>query len=168
MSTSQAELSGTSTDQDSPDETTYVEVDALITGRKLNHPILDELGVLLLAKGSTITPKFKDLLRTRSISRVVVHRDDAANLTLDQDIVTDTGTSWFDPGLTKQLDNIIESGNLFVANIGKAVSDRMVYVAQLNGPAYSVKWIHYLERKKSGVSLRCRCGFLGFSFQVAS
>ena len=112
--------------EDSADQTTSIGVDALITGRTLHHPIHDEQGVLLLAKDSTITPKFKQLLRSRSISHVIVHCDDAANLTLSPDVVSDPGTSWFDPGLTKQLDNIIESGNLFVANTGKAVSERMV------------------------------------------
>ena len=28
------------------------------------------------------------------------------------------------------------------------IIEHFIYVAQLNGPAYSVKWIHYLERKK--------------------
>ena len=32
--------------------------------------------------------------------------------------------------------------------IGRKSIDPSAYVAQLNGPAYSVKWIHYLERKK--------------------
>jgi len=129
MSTSQAEAPSLPAQQDASDQTTCVEVDSLITGRMLKHPVHDEQGVLLLATGSMITPKFKELLRARSVSRVVLRLEDAAHLTLKQDGLDQTESSWFDPDLTKKLDNIIESGNLFVANTGKAVSDQTV----LNG-----------------------------------
>ncbi|MCA9141687.1 MAG: HD domain-containing protein [Planctomycetaceae bacterium] len=109
-----------------PSCTEQISVHSLITNRPIKYPIFDANGLLLLAEGSVITTKFKELLRARDITQVRMHDDDVRAATLtehsDSDKIPEVR---FDPELTAKLDRIIESGNLFVANTGDALVEQM-------------------------------------------
>jgi HD-GYP domain-containing protein (c-di-GMP phosphodiesterase class II) len=103
-----------------------VSVQRLITGRPIRFPIHDTDGLLLLSEGSLITTKFKELLRARGIEEVMLHEDDVQGVTLAEHDVSEDGLqAGFDSELTSRLDDIIESGHLFVANSGEALVDQM-------------------------------------------
>lgn len=111
-------------------ETVAIRVEDLIVGRTIQYPIHDANGVLLLAEGSVITSRFKDLLRERKQSHVELHGDDAATVSLNalvgNPLVDDPNRGIFSTELTEKLDKLIESGSMFVANTGPALRDSMV------------------------------------------
>lgn len=100
-----------------------VRVSSLITGRALRFPIYDQEGLLLLAEGQVITSKFKELLTSRNIEEIQVNPDEVANIALIATAAQQPKTALLDNEITKKLDAIIESGALFVSNIGPAVRD---------------------------------------------
>lgn len=106
---------------------TSVSVEQLITGRRLNFPINDESGVLLLAAGSLITAKFKAHLRARGITDVELHAEDVEQVTLNCVADDSPPLLTVDSELTDKLDEMIESGKLFVANAGDAFAHEMVF-----------------------------------------
>src|SRR5579871_5227045 len=70
-----------------------IKIDSLITGRKLEHPIYDMQGVLLLSAGSLITPQVRQKLADRRIDQVSVSPADAASVTVDADLFEDNGAA---------------------------------------------------------------------------
>lgn len=107
-------------------QTTRIEVDALPCGKALRNPIYDDTGVLLLADGVIITPSFKEKLKTRNITGVVVSLADAADMrlcSLRDDI---GGSAAFDAGHVDRLNALIDAGGLFVANSGPAAKETVV------------------------------------------
>ncbi|HBL45734.1 MAG TPA: hypothetical protein DDZ90_20330, partial [Planctomycetaceae bacterium] len=114
---------------DSP-ETVSIRVEDLIVGRRINHPIYDRNGVLLLASGSVVNSRFKQLLRDRKMSQVDVHSDDASAVSLGalagDPMLEAANQGIFSTELTEKLDRLIESGSMFVANTGPAVRNSMV------------------------------------------
>lgn len=114
-----------------PESTVSIRVNDIILGRKIEHPIYDSNGVLLLAAGSVVNSRFKQLLHDRKISEIEVNSHDAATLSLsaafsDSLILDESGTGIFSTEITEKLDKIIESGSMFVANTGPAVRESMV------------------------------------------
>ncbi|MCA9004898.1 MAG: HD domain-containing protein [Planctomycetaceae bacterium] len=114
----------------SSQETVSIRVEDLIVGRRITHPIHDSNGLLLLASGSVINSRFKQLLRDRKMPQVEVHSDDASSISLHSlasDPMLEAATQGiFTTELTEKLDRLIESGSMFVANTGPAVRDSMV------------------------------------------
>ncbi|MBC8351411.1 MAG: HD domain-containing protein [Planctomycetes bacterium] len=115
--------------QSAPDQvrTEAVPVQSLITNRPIKFPIYDTGGLLLLAEGSLITTKFKELLRARGVAEVLLHEEDVQSVTLAGHAISSKSPHpGFDTELTAKLDQIIESGNLFVANSGEALVNQMI------------------------------------------
>jgi HD-GYP domain-containing protein (c-di-GMP phosphodiesterase class II) len=106
--------------------TRAVGVASLISGRSIQFPVYDAEGVLLLAEGSVITTRFKELLVARQVTEVYLREEDVNTVTLDGIPACDAGEVDFDPQLTEKLDSIIDSGDLFVANSGESLCDKMV------------------------------------------
>ncbi len=112
------------------EETVSVRVEDLIVGRTINNPIYDSNGVLLLAAGSVVNSRFKQLLHDRNMQHVEIHSQDAATLSLSAAFSDHSqlegSAGIFSTELTDKLDKLIESGSMFVANTGPAVRDSMV------------------------------------------
>ncbi|QDT97624.1 HD-GYP domain-containing protein [Gimesia aquarii] len=108
-------------------QTVSVRVEDLIVGRTINNAIHDSNGVLLLAAGSVVNSRFKQLLRDRNMSNVEIHSDDAASVSLSAFAdIDDSDGGIYSTVLTEKLDTLIESGSMFVANTGPALRDSMV------------------------------------------
>lgn len=104
-----------------------VSVDSLVIGCRLENPIYDMGGLLLLAAGSTVTPQLKSRLRLRHIDQIRISTEDAAAVTLNADNLGDcAGGLGFDTELTRKLDEMIDSGQMFLADSGNPVRDRVV------------------------------------------
>ena len=104
-----------------------VNVESLPDGKRLNAPVYDDAGVLLLAAGLTITPSIKAKLQARNITNVILSGADVAALRLGDlrsEIVAPKSS--FDTAHTERLASIIKAGNLFVSDSGPAVKDRLV------------------------------------------
>jgi HD-GYP domain-containing protein (c-di-GMP phosphodiesterase class II) len=103
--------------------------DDLVPDSELNSPIYDKSGVLLLAKGSLVTSRFKELLVTRGVRDIKLSLADAqamrahksagaltpalANVELDADVV-------------KKLDDLVDSGKLFLDDASPKFKERLV------------------------------------------
>lgn len=124
------QLNQTDESQDVNQDTVSIRVEDLIVGRKINNPIYDSNGVLLLAAGSVVNSRFKQLLRDRNMPDVKIHNQDAAAVSLSaafsDDSAFEEGQGLFSTELTEKLDKLIESGSMFVANTGPAMRDSMV------------------------------------------
>lgn len=103
-----------------------VPVDGLRDGHLLQFPILGANGVLLLAENSTITPRFKELLRARRVEGVLVNEQDARGMGVECGSTASGGDAPFDPELTRKLDELSESGDLFTGNTGPQFKDKLV------------------------------------------
>ena len=97
----------------------------LIVGRTLGFPIYDNDHLLLLAEGLTITSEFKRLLRDRRIREIRLHATDAENLTLPVGQGDETDDLGLDDAVVQKLNEIIDSGLLFVVNSDSAVRQNM-------------------------------------------
>src|SRR5258708_48633 len=85
-----------------------IKVESLIIGRSLVHPIYDTQGLLLLAAGAIMTPQVRQRLKDRRIDQVFVSPDDAASVTLADDLFEDhRATFSFDTEMTQKLDELI-------------------------------------------------------------
>lgn len=100
-----------------------VSVDDLIVGRQLQFPILDVSGLLLLAESSVLTAEFKQKLKSRQMAQVKVSAADFACVTLAEETYNDFK---FDTKFTKRIDQLLESGGLFVQNDGPALRESFV------------------------------------------
>lgn len=112
-----------------------IGVDKLAVGKQLTYPVYDQGGLLLLAEGSLITPRFKDLLSSRNIAEVHLHPEDAArvvNGSRSRPARAEhvSGTVDIETDVTRKLDALVDSGALQVGNTGPAVRDRMVMFAK--------------------------------------
>lgn len=97
----------------------------LIVGRAVLRPIYDRHGTLLLSEGMTITPEFKRLLQERDLGRIKLHSEDVLRVTLRGVQPVGNDEHCLDDGLAARLDQVIDSGLLFVVNSDSAVLDRM-------------------------------------------
>lgn len=108
-----------------------VSCDQLIIGRKLDHPLYDAQGVLLLAEGALITSDLKKNLKSRNIAEVEVSKSDASKLSLTTDQVAElfaTNKDFsFDTDTTQKLDSIIDSGLMTVKNDGASLKESVVF-----------------------------------------
>ena len=89
-----------------------VGVESLVAGRQLKCPIYDSGGLLLLAQGSIVTPRFKQLLVTRGIRDVMLSQVDADSMASPLHPSTSgnlSTTARLDSALTQKLDDLIES-----------------------------------------------------------
>src|SRR5579863_8201368 len=110
------------------------DVENLVDGWQLKHPVYDRGNLLLLAEGSTITPRFKQLLLARSIRQVMLNEADADNMAAPQEPSTAQDLSdtdllesrLIDPVLTQKLDGLVDSGQLFKATVGASLKERLV------------------------------------------
>jgi len=128
MTTEVKEKSDQATESQGDDQQTVsIRVEDLIVGRKINNPIYDTNGVLLLSAGSVVNSRFKQLLRDRNMPNVEIHNQDAAAVSLSAAFSDESAVSGiFSNEMTEKLDKLIESGSMFVANTGPAVRDSMV------------------------------------------
>jgi len=95
-----------------------VDVEGLITGKNLHCPIFDKSGLLLLAEGSLVTGRFKQLLLARGIRQVMLSQADAEAMSIVAQIAEHArGSSRLDVDLARRLDELIESGRLFNCRI---------------------------------------------------
>jgi HD-GYP domain-containing protein (c-di-GMP phosphodiesterase class II) len=117
---------------DAPGDEVSVDVDRLILGRAIQFPIRDHSGLLLLARGAVITPKFKRLLKKRDISVVLLHRDDAKTIVSKlpvekKEVLPEEPRSLnIDPDVTRRLDSVVKAGLPYVTNLGPAVRDAKI------------------------------------------
>ncbi len=103
-----------------------VRVGDLTEGYELEKPIFDQRGVLLLAEGQVITPRFKELLVKRDEDHVKVNEVDVAGMKLDPQLFKDEPLEFLGSDLTQRLDEIISTGSLFVKNNGPSLRDTVV------------------------------------------
>lgn len=139
-----------------PQETVSIRVEDLIVGRRINHPIYDANGVLLLAADSVVNSRFKQLLRDRKMPQVEIHNEDASSVSLGglaaDPMLAAANQGIFSTELTEKLDRLIESGSMFVANTGPAVRDSMVmHGCKAYDPAQREKLFE--QQQKFGESL---------------
>jgi len=117
----------TSTDQ----ETTIVSVNDLIIGRKIEFPLYDINGILLLAENSTITREIKEAVSMRGNAKVRVSNQDLSRVTFTSDAASHGAASIsFDTELTSKIDAIVDAGLLSVKNEGAAVKEEVVYLGR--------------------------------------
>ncbi len=108
-----------------PKENVPVRAAQLVEGYQLHFPIRDSQGLLLLAAGATIKERFKELLRARGIDEVLLHEADAS-------VATESNRAGPMPSvpltsaLTARLDEMVDSGRLFVADTGPQFKGRLV------------------------------------------
>ena len=114
---------GESPAEQSEPESVSVRVDDLVTGRTVDHPIVSEEGILLLRAGLPLTPRIRHLLREHRVQTVRLHPDDVARMTIRPEGGPDVN---IDSPITGPLDELIDSGALFVANTGPEVRDSLV------------------------------------------
>ncbi len=103
----------------------------LVSGRRLKFPLYDQAGVLLLAEGAVITPRFMAILQQREIDRLQATPSDADELTRAEpedlaNCVEDLDAFCATHEMTQKLDSLIADGSLFVKNTGHAVTKRVV------------------------------------------
>ena len=105
-----------------------IDVESLVAGRQLKHPIYDKGNLLLLAQGSIVTPRFKQLLLTRGIRDVMVSQADADNMAAQPqpDAAGLQSTNPLDSAMTEKLDALVDAGHLFKENAGPKLKDRLV------------------------------------------
>ena len=114
---------------DDQSSTVNINVESLVAGRQLQHPIYDKENLLLLAQGSIVTPRFKQLLVTRGIRDVMLSQADADSMAAPQ-ADSNSGlfraTTQLDSALTQKLDDLVDSGHLFKETAGPKLKDRVV------------------------------------------
>jgi HD-GYP domain-containing protein (c-di-GMP phosphodiesterase class II) len=114
-----------------PDQsgTVKVDVESLVAGRQLKNPIFDPGNLLLLAQGSIVTPRFKQLLLARGIREVMLSRADAESMSAPQQPSTAgcfSAARQLDSALTQKIDKLVDAGLLFQENSGPRLKERLV------------------------------------------
>jgi HD-GYP domain-containing protein (c-di-GMP phosphodiesterase class II) len=108
-----------------------VDVNRLLVGHRLAEPIHDARGVLLLAPGSTITSRFKELLLKRGEQTVkaspvdVAVFDEAAAKSESAGAGSDVAISPQTTKLIEKFDLQIQHGSLLVKNSGPPLAERV-------------------------------------------
>jgi HD-GYP domain-containing protein (c-di-GMP phosphodiesterase class II) len=111
--------------------TVSVPVERLLEGHQLREAVHDGRGVLLLAAGSTITSRFKELLRKRGDRAVSTAAVDAQVFAeaRTRDVVDGPASDPGYPPATRQLvaaiEQQVEGGGLLVKNTGPPLADRV-------------------------------------------
>lgn len=96
-------------------------------GETLDLLVSANNGLLLIAEGTVISPQLKMKLKVRRMDRIQISAADAAVVTLGSDLGDDTGGGIsFDTELTRKLDELIESGSMFLDDTGGPVRDKVV------------------------------------------
>ncbi len=116
-----------------PDEenSTVVSLTDLIVGRKVEQPLYDLDGILLLSGNTVITSEIKLAIRKRGAHKVRVSNDDLKRITLDRKLVEKaTPVVAFDKELTRKIDAIVDAGLLSTKNTGPAVKKDMVFLGR--------------------------------------
>ena len=103
-----------------------IRVAELVDGHQLTFPIQDGGGLLLLAEGSLITARFKELLLARGVNDVMVHEFDATRMAAGSAKADGQEIDRFDTELTRKLDELVDSGRLFAADAGPQFKERLV------------------------------------------
>ncbi len=100
----------------------------LVVGRRLRHPIEDSAGLLLLAADSVITPRFKQLLLARGILEIMLSPIDVDGMssTDSRQQHIGSGETSFDPTGIRRLEEMIDTGRLFMEDTGPKFKDRLV------------------------------------------
>ena len=99
----------------------------LPVGRRLQCPIYDPQQVLLIAAGSIVTSRSKQLLESRGVRDALASPADAANTTAgDASASFGRGVAQFDSGIANRLDELVDSGRLFNADSGPAFRERLL------------------------------------------
>ncbi|WP_237228964.1 HD-GYP domain-containing protein [Rubinisphaera sp. JC750] len=108
-----------------------VSLDDIIVGRRLESPLFDVHGVLLLAAGSIVTREIKQAIRNRGDRNVCLSKQDAKRLTLQQNSVSSLQhTTALGGELSERIDAIMDSGLLSVKNKGPAVKNDVVFLGR--------------------------------------
>lgn len=108
---------------------TAVDVQELVVGAKLESPIYDTNGVLLLNAGAVITRDVMIKMIRRGAHRVVVNESELSTVTdrpVSQEAVTDQAIAQLEKKLDERLENLLQSGMMAVENSGPAVRDSVV------------------------------------------
>jgi HD-GYP domain-containing protein (c-di-GMP phosphodiesterase class II) len=127
--------------------TMTMNVADLPVGRRLQFPIYDPQQLLLIGAGSIITSRCKQLLESRGIRDVLVSKADAENLA-GEDLSGSSSRSFarFDPALATRLDELVDSGRLFLGDSGPAFKDRLI---QHGRQAYSPAQLELLVARQA-------------------
>jgi HD-GYP domain-containing protein (c-di-GMP phosphodiesterase class II) len=109
------------------DKLVTAELEDLVVGRTIRHPIYNANGLLLLAEGGTLTTEFKRQLESRNVHTVRLHKDDLSRLTFSGSDEETTQNTILDEGLVKSLDKIVDSGIMFVVNSESALLNQITH-----------------------------------------
>jgi len=101
-------------------------VEQLVIGRHVSFPIEEKGGLVLLAAGSCITPRFKQLLINRNLKDVLISEIDAARMSQAPPETRRPERMVLDAALARQIDEMVDSGTLFTAEAGSQLKDRLV------------------------------------------
>ncbi len=118
-------LTSESTQETEP-QNVSVRIADLLIGSKLQHPLCNSAGVLLVAAGTVITSQLKQRISSYGSDKVHIDADDLGNVTLDVSEIEDRKFVGGSAALIDRLDTIIDQGILFVKNDGPAMQDQMV------------------------------------------
>jgi HD-GYP domain-containing protein (c-di-GMP phosphodiesterase class II) len=120
------------------------ELDELIIGRELAHPLCDHRGRVLVDAGRALTSDEKRRLKQEGVVRVRLHADDLARLTFRDETTESTEFLPLGNEATRQLDEIVDAGMLDVVNRGPAASEQMA----VHGPSrYDPLHRDYLQKQ---------------------
>lgn len=118
----------------------------LIIGRKLEAPLFDTNGLLLLAAGSVITYEIKLAIANRGDRNVCLSQRDAERVTLQQEsLAAIPCITAIETDLSRKIDAIIDAGLITVQNHGPLVKDK---VAVLGRQGYSHERNQRLVRQR--------------------
>ncbi len=118
----------------------------LIIGRKLEAPLFDTNGILLLAAGSVITYEIKLAIANRGNRSVCLSQRDAERVTLQQEsLAAIPPVTAIETDLTRKIDAIIDAGLFTVQNHGPLVKEE---VAILGRQAYNLEQHQRLVRQR--------------------
>ncbi len=132
VATTPTESESATSSSDAVAELKSVRIDELITGRRINSPIYDAHGVLLLSENSVITAEIKLNLKQRGAASVQISNDDLSRVTLQAGKIEPAKTQAFsfDTDLTKKLDAVIDAGLITVRSKGPAVKEDAVFLGR--------------------------------------
>ncbi len=106
-------------------ETTLVSVNDLIIGKRIQFPLHDVNGVLLLAADSTITAEIKQAVRNRGETTVRVANEDVRRITFSPQGDGLNQSLSLDCEMFRKLDAIIDGGLLAVKVKGEPVKEKI-------------------------------------------
>ncbi|MBI3864483.1 MAG: HD domain-containing protein [Planctomycetia bacterium] len=102
-------------------------VDNLVVGRRIRFPIFDQGGILLLAAGSVINPRFKELLASRGLREVFLNPADVLGMAAADSRQTGSPAAiTFDFATFQPLEELIDSRRLFMEDTGPKFKDRIL------------------------------------------